>query len=195
MSSPNTSAHPTGRCTDRGAVARLAASFGLEVLHGEDIARARDVGASMIGQTLASAHTLAATQEAAQAVVFGYRENGALTGMMALLPLNAAGLARLCEGTFDSRAPDLDTIARPGQEPACYYAWGIAATSKDASRALIRASSTLHTTLFWAIPSFTRAVTPEGARLMSSFGYRPFSPSDPELIIAPSPGRPAAPSQ
>lgn len=191
---PSSSAHPTGKCTDRSAVARFASGFGLEVLSDSDIALAREVSADMIGADLASAETLIACQRTAEAVVFGYRENGALTGMMALLPLNADGLVNMECGAFDARAPSLNLIARPGDEPAGYYAWGIAATTKDAARALIRTSAALRTNLFWAIPSFTRAATADGLRLMSSFGYRPFIDADPQLIMAPAPGRPKAAS-
>lgn len=182
--------HPTGKCTDRDDVARLAAGFGLEVLQGADIALARDVGAAMIGPNLASAATLQRIEEHARAVVFGYREAGRLTGMMALLPLNARGHEALQLGAFDAREPDLDAVAQPGETPHCYYAWGIAALSKDAARALIKASSALHARLFWDIPSYTRAATGDGLRLMTSFGYRPLSLSDPNLLVAPAPGQP-----
>lgn len=184
------SAHPTGRCTDRNLVARHAATFGLMVLHGQDIALARDIGAAMIGADLASAETLTRCQQTAEAVVFGYREADVLTGMMALLPLNGAGLRQLEAASFDARDPSLDLVSRPGEAPACYYAWGIAATTKDAARALIKASASLHTHLFWAIPSYTRAATEDGLRLMSSFGYRPYTKVDPQLIVALAPGAP-----
>jgi len=182
--------HPTGRCTDRDAVASLAVTYRLEALGDADIGIARDIGAALIGETLASADLLSAIQRATHNVVFGFREDGALTGMMALLPLRQAGHALLLAGRFDARAPDLDLVARPGEAPACYYAWGIAATSKHAARAMIQFSSTLHQTLFWDIPSFTRAVTGDGVRLMGSFGYRPINDADPQLIMAPPPGRP-----
>lgn len=185
---------PTGTCTDRDTVASLAAAYNLEALDAPDIAVAREIGAKLIGETLASADTLIAIQQTARSVVFGYRENGALTGMMALLPLREAARALLIEGRFDARAPSLDLVARPGEAPACYYAWGIAATSKQAARAMIQASSALRRTLFWAIPSFTRAVTGDGLRLMRSFGYRPVGDDDPQLIMAPAPGRPPEPS-
>lgn len=189
---PSSPAHPTGRCTDRSEVARFAADFGLETLADDDIARVRDVAAAMIGAELASAACLIECQRAARAVVFGYREASALTGMIALLPMNTAGLRELHEARFNAREPSTALIARPGEEPACYYAWGIAAFSKDAARALIRASAALHAQLFWAIPSFTRAATADGLRLMSSFGYRPFGAADPALIMAPAPGAPKA---
>lgn len=191
MSSALTSsAHPTGICTDRTLVARLAAAFGLEVLQADDIATARAIGAAMIGAELASAETLIMCEHAAEAVVFGYREAGALTGMMALLPLNARGHAQIEAAAFDAQAPALDLVARPGEAPSAYYAWGIAATSKEAARRMIKTSAALRRLLFWAIPTYTRAVTDDGLRLMSSFGYRPFTDKDPHLIMAPAPGPP-----
>lgn len=185
------STDPHGACTDRSMVASLAASYGLEALAAGDIVTARDIGAGLIGQSLASAETLIAIQRTAESVVFGYREDGALAGMMALLPLREPAIAALLEGRFDACSPDMDLVARPGEAPACYYAWGIAATSKTAARAMIQASAALRRTLFWAIPSFTRAVTDDGRRLMASFGYRPVSDVDPHLIMAPATGRPS----
>lgn len=189
---PATRCHPTGDCTDRGLVASFVERFGVEVLSDSDIVFAREVGAKMIGPNLADSATLIECQRIAGAVVFGYRESDDLTGMMALLPLGAAALSQLENATFDACDLDLDLIARPGEKPACYYAWGIAATSKNAARALIQASAALHTQLFWSIPSFTRAATDDGLRVMSSFGYRPFADADPRLLKAAAPGAPKA---
>jgi len=185
------SAYPSGACPERDKVASLVAGYGLRPLSNHEIALAQAIGAQLIGQSLASVETLVEIEATARHVLFGFCEDGSLTGMMALLPLRAPALTALVNGQFDARAPDIALVARPGEAPACYYAWGIAATSKHAARAMIQASAALRRTLFWAIPSFTRAVTEDGRRLMASFGYQPINGADPQLLVAPALGRPS----
>jgi predicted GNAT family N-acyltransferase len=55
------------------------------------------------------------------------RLDAAVKGFCAFLPLNAAGLVALKDGTFEPRDPDLALLAREGEDPAALYLWATVA--------------------------------------------------------------------
>ncbi len=55
------------------------------------------------------------------------RAGAELVGLCAYLPVTEAGLAAFKAGTFNARAPDLNLLAKRGEEPAALYLWAIVA--------------------------------------------------------------------
>lgn len=154
-------------------VALVAAQHGLGVLDADGIAEARALAAQLIGEGVADVDRFAALQSHFGAAVFGLRQDGVLTGLLAAFPLNAIGLRTLERAAFDAVMLDLAQVARPGEQPAAYYGWGFAATNKDGARAVLRASVDIHRLLYWGVPTFARAVTSDGMRALQSIGFHP----------------------
>jgi hypothetical protein len=115
------------------------------------------------------------------------RQNESLTGLLAAFPLNRAGLDAVEHATFDAVALDLALVAEPGVRPAGYYGWGFAATNKDGARAVLRASIDIHRLLYWATPTFARAVTSDGTRALTSIGFHPHAQQAGLFFIPPAP--------
>ena len=116
-----------------------------------------------------------------------------ITALLAAFPVNARGLDLLQDGSFDTINIDVSTISSPGETPAAYYGWGFAAATKDGGRAVVKASAQIHRELYWATPTFARAVTADGLRALSSIGFLPTNGADRSLLWIPAnlfaPGR------
>lgn len=177
-----------GRNTLPTNVAHVAGVHALEVLDERGVRDARTVAAELIGDGIATAECLVALQSRFNASVLGFRQDNALTGMLGAFPINRAGLKAVENGIFDAVQLDLDLVAQPGEEPAGYYGWGFAATSRDGARAVMRACVDIHRLLYFAVPTFARAVTADGSRALQSIGFRPHERHASLFIIAPSIG-------
>ena len=190
----NTPADPAlpGQCSNPSDVARVAAAFGLSVLDDDGIRQARDLSVALLGDVVAPAETFCAVQRAVGAAMFGFREAGVLTAVLAAFPLNYEGLAHLRAGTFDAVNLDVTLVAGPGERPGAYYGWGFAATTKDGGRAVLRASAEIHRQLYWATPTFARAVTTDGLRALTALGFKPVVWGDPGLLCIDPPALGAA---
>lgn len=175
-----------GRNTLPQNVAAVAAQHGLEVLDAEAIREARVLAVQLIGEGVASAERLISLQSQFGAALFGLRQEGVLTGLLAAFPLNATGLEALERGAFDAVALDTALVARPGEEPAAYYGWAFAATNHDGGRAVMMASVDIHRLLYWAVPTFARAVTADGSRALQRIGFRPHATQPGLFMIAPA---------
>jgi len=160
-----------GRNTLPSHVAAVAAVHGLEALDADGIRDARALAAQLIGEGIATDGHLAALQAHFGASIFGLRQDGALCGLLAAFPLNEAGLEAVEQGRFNAVALDLALVARAGEQPTAYYGWGFAATNKDGARAVLKASVDIHRLLYWAVPTFARAVTADGVRALQSIGF------------------------
>lgn len=175
---------------DPGEVARLARLHRLSLLDDAGVSAARDFAAKLVGDGVAPASVFIAVQRRAGAAVFGFHEKGTLTGVLAAFPVDAEGLQRLREGSFNAIDLDLDLVARPGETPAAYYGWGFAASTPNGGRAVVKASAQIHRELYWATPTFARAVTADGVRALTAIGFRPVDGGGANLLwIAPNSSR------
>lgn len=185
MNLPDEDAARAGANASPKAVAQTASLFGLELLDDAGIVEARALAARLIGEAIAPASSFIAVQQIFAGAVFGLRESGALTGVLAAFPLNQAGHEALTSGGFDAAVLDPLQVALPGHEPAAYYGWGFAASTKDGARAVMKASVEIHRQLYWAVPVYARAVTGDGERALQSIGFRPMPGREGLLAIAP----------
>lgn len=125
----------------------------------------------MIGQDIATAATLNAVQAIRRGSILVATDRRGVSGVLATLVLRAKGLAAIRSGRFDGVAVDLDLVCRPGEAPAAFYAWGVAARDKVAARSVVAGAARL-TQLFSSIPRFARAATSAGARTLTErMGY------------------------
>jgi hypothetical protein len=170
---------------DPAYVSRVAGRFGLHALEEAEMEEAHALAARLIGPGIAGAQAFVALQRAAVAAVFGAREEGVLTALLSAFPLNAGGLMRLEEGSFDAMNLDLAMLAAPGELPAAYYGWGFAAATKDGARAVVKASLEIHRQLYWGVPTYARAVTADGARALASIGFAPARSGEGMFVIPP----------
>jgi hypothetical protein len=181
-----------GICADPRQVSAVASQHRLILLDEDEVCAARALAARLVGE-VAPDSAFVAVQHAAGAAIFGYFEGAEMTALLAAFPVNARGLDLLQRGSFDAINIDLATIAQPGELPAAYYGWGFAAATKDGGRAVVKASAQIHRELYWATPTFARAVTADGLRALTAIGFQPTNSTDRSLLWIPAnafaPGR------
>lgn len=171
-----------GRCADPAAILRVARGFGLKALDDASISDARALAHSLLGDQVAPAVAFVAVQQRFPAAVMGFVEDGVITGVLSAFPLNATGLERIERGAFDAFNLDLALVTSPGEHPSAYYGWGFAARTKEAGRAVVKASVEIQRQLYWATPCFARAVSADGVRALTSIGFRRHAGADPSLL-------------
>jgi len=174
-----------GACGDPARIAAVAALCGLEPATTAQIESGRALAARLISNDLTSVDLLSAVQEITKSSLFVFCENGEVTGVLGFFGVTEAGLQALDAGGFDARAFDLAFVARPPNEPACVYAFGVAASTKAGGSAIIRASAAIQEGLYWSLPIYTRVATDDGARvLLGSLGFAHVD-NDPTLVRRP----------
>jgi hypothetical protein len=147
-------------------VARQLAGFGLHPAGPGDVPEARTLAADLIGGGVVSEADFARVHRRSRMALFLAREEGRLTGLLAFVPLTAAGTRAVREDRFDAGAPADEHIARPGDEVCALYGWGVAATTKDAARRLIEGARAVGRGPAAHLPTYARPTTEAGHRLM-----------------------------
>ena len=97
------------------------AEAGYEVAAVSDLAETHALIERLVGPPLASVEVMRAIQERSEASLFIFREQGRITGVLGELALVESGFEAIKAGAFSGVSPELDHIARPGDEVAAYY--------------------------------------------------------------------------
>lgn len=143
---------------------RLAA-IGMVPARLDETGAIRDLAARLIGPNIADEAALASIHRRTGYGFYVAREAGALSAVMALVLLNAVGLAAVRADTFNSLRPDPAQAVLPHEAPQAVYGWGIAAATRESARVLVESS--------WAVldvvrrPFFVRAATEAGRRMLT----------------------------
>ncbi|HXQ46615.1 MAG TPA: hypothetical protein VN806_08370 [Caulobacteraceae bacterium] len=140
----------------------------------EEIAEAHDLAARLIEGKIATAATLARVHARTGAGVFVVREEGLLTGVLALVMLSDEGREAVWRDEFDAICPADRHVVRRGGEPAAVYGWGVAASNHEAAKKCIKGYLLASRTAVPHLAFFGRPVTAAGRRLMfESLGFAP----------------------
>jgi predicted GNAT family N-acyltransferase len=92
-------------------------------------------------------------------------------GFFAFLMLNADGVRRLAEGTFDGANPDFALLSAQNERPAGIYAWAVCAP-RGMTAALPLVMEKISTPLYRKANMYTNAATEEGARFFEAIGLK-----------------------
>jgi hypothetical protein len=178
---------------ERSTLLRCGESFGLRAPAITEIGAVHDFAAGLIGGEIASSRVLAAVCRRAPGSLLICSDSAGVEGLLATLPLRETGRRSLLSGSFDGVRLDIGQVARAGEGPAAAYAWGCAARTRTAAKALLGASQAMAEEVFADIPFYSRAATDAGRRtLTASLGYVPLKGSDPDLYWRPAGVRLAA---
>lgn len=115
------------------------------------------------------------------------------SGLVAILPLNEAGLDAIVTGRLEGGRPDLALIAPPGEEPKALYFWLVYLPGK-LSRLLAAIGGALRDLSGAGCVIFSRAVDRQSRRLHSTIGFsgaREVYPDAPDWLLVTFP-EPAA---
>lgn len=147
------------------AVRERLAGIGMAPVGADELGAVRDLAAHLISPNIAGEAALRRVHRRTGYGFYVAREAGVLSAVMALVLLNAAGLAAVRAETFDPLLPDPAHAVLPHEAPQGVYGWGVAAATR-ASAAVLVASC-------WAVldviprPFFVRAATGAGRRMLT----------------------------
>jgi len=148
-------------------LARDLAPFDVRPAEPERITEARAFAAQLIGEGIVTAGDLERIHMlSGEAALFTTAEGGQLTGILAFVLLNAAGLAAVRTGAFNALSPADAHVAGPGEPARAFYGWGVAATTKPSARRLIDGARAIMAGAVGHLPKFARPTTEAGHRLM-----------------------------
>ncbi|WP_297695896.1 hypothetical protein [Phenylobacterium sp.] len=158
---------------------------------GADMAEARNLAAELIGGELVATETLQRVQAYTDCAVAVAHEEGQVTGVLAWVHLNAAGVDAVMSGAFDVFNPAEAHMAAPDEIVCGTYGWGIAASTKPTAKRL-GAVSEEGAPLYEHVARFARIATEAGRRFMCDrLGYRELPGSDLVWLPATAPIRTA----
>lgn len=169
-----------GQCvagrTGKGRTARTLrntfAGLGLYPARTDEFSAIHRLGSGLIGAGVASEDALRTVHRRQRCGFYVTREGGRVTGAMALVLLNQAGLEAVCTDRFDANHPDPGHEILPGEAPVAVYGWGIAAENRNAAGSIVASCRALRDIL--PVPFFLRAATGAGRRLFA--GKMEFTP-------------------
>jgi hypothetical protein len=142
-------------------------SFDVWPVEAGETMEARQFAAGLIGRGIVSALDLERVhRQSGGLALFVAREEGALSGVLAFVLLNAAGLRAVQAESFDALAPAPWHLARPGERAEGFYGWGVAATTKPSARRVVGAAHAVMHGPLSHLPKYARPTTEAGRRLM-----------------------------
>ena len=169
------------------------AAFGLRAARAHEVAPAHALARALIGEGIVAAEDLGRVHARTGAGLFVALEDGALTGVLAFVLLNAAGHAAVLTETFDALSPAEAHIAGRDQPASGFYGWGVAATTRTSAHQLIEGSRAMGRSSVGHLPYYARPTTPKGERLMRErLGFIDVPGSTSGLVWAPPGGWTAA---
>lgn len=143
---------------------------------------ARDLAAELISPHVALAITLRRAQARTRSAIFVLGPDEAISGVVAILPLNPAGLEAIQSHAFDPKNPPDELLCAPGEAIAGLYGWGFVGSTRRASAVVLDGAIRLRNHLK-AIPFFTRAATAAGDKVLRGrMGYAPY-PAAPDNLL------------
>lgn len=150
--------------------ARLAhdlAPFDVRPASDAEIPAARAFAAQLIGKGIVTAADLERVHRlTGGAALYTTYEDGPLSGVLAFVLLNAAGLEAVRAGAFNALSPFAGHVARPGEPARAFYGWGVAATTKASARRVVDGARAILGGAVGHLPKFARPTTEAGHRLM-----------------------------
>ena len=153
-------------------VIEMVTELGFVLPTEEEVEISREIAARMIHPNIAQAEQFMRVERHSGVGMLVYKEQGHVTGMMAMIMLNRHGHDAIRQGTFDPIEPDLDHLCKSNDPLVAGYGWGFAATTKLSGRSVVGAFDHVRRKLFSTIPIYTRAATEDGERIVKGFlGY------------------------
>lgn len=129
--------------------------------------------ANVLGNGIASVDTVRAVHAKQGFSIWKVADSkGKISGVFALLYLNAEGLQAVQDEDFDAANPDMSHLAEQPQDVVAIFAWCFVLRGK-AKAALLKVATWLDLCGWNECPIFTNPVTPQGSRLAEALGFQP----------------------
>lgn len=161
----------------------VLAQHGFSLATDAEIEAGRAVAASLVGDGIAATETMRRIQARTGCACFVLRGQEGMTAALSIIPLTAAALPGLSRGQFDAISPAEDLVARPQDDMAALYIWGGAGLTWRGRMQAVSAAMALREDAHPTLPTYARAATSEGERVLQSRLCA--RPGAGDLVVAP----------
>lgn len=157
---------------------------GLQRCRPDQIEAALALGETLLGGRLARAEVVFTLDAITRMTVWTI--GNPVEGLYLIVPLTQEGRQAVETGEFNPGDPALRHVAPANTPIFGLYVGCYAGATKQARRAVMSASATVRVSLYAAVPCYARGATEDGARSMTSLGFKPLEGGIPELFVSES---------
>ncbi len=155
--------------------------YGLRRCPIKHVVPALRVGEQLLGAKLASAEVVSTLDAITQMTIWVTGQP--VQGLYLIVPLTEEGRLGVETADFNPVDPALRHIAPANTPIFGLYVGVYAGATKDARRNIMAASASVRAKLYAPVPCYARAATDDGARSMTSLGFRPLSGGLADLFV------------
>lgn len=146
-------------------------AYGFRVANDSEIAEAISVGERLINGELARCSAVREFQNITGMTAWVCGRP--VDGLFLVAPLSKEGDRAVRRGEFSPAVPNRNHLASIGELCWGLYVGVYAGKTREARRAIMKASAVLRVEIFGTVPCYARAATDDGARTMVNLGFRP----------------------
>lgn len=159
----------------------ILSPYKMRKINDEEIPQLCDFATNLFGFETVPAEVLSEVEKWSQRALFVRIVEDKISGFLALMPLTSAGHSALRSGQMYGTNIKKEWVASPDMPLEAGLLWGMGGHSKRDQRAVVFALMSIWNNMFPGMPTYSRAATEHGLRLMVRMGY--------EKVLS-MPGRP-----
>lgn len=164
---------------DYAGLVRRAGEFGFRKASCAELGAGLALAERLTGQAMATAASILWIESLTG--MAAWVTGDPVDGVFITVPLSAAGVAAVRDGSFVPASLSLAHICCAGEACAGVYIGVYAGATKEARRRVMMAAGSTRKEFFAPVPCFARGVTEDGKRSMASLGFQPVEGGLPDL--------------
>lgn len=150
---------------------KILRAHNMRRVHAQEIHLVRNLAANLIGVEPAPASVMARVERWTQLTFLVRLSQRQITGFLALIPLSRAGHHALLSGALTRSRIDREWVAAPGEPFEAGFLWGMGGVTAQDQTSILLALMAIWKQLYPDMPTYSRAATQYGLRLMRRMGY------------------------
>lgn len=162
-------------------MASAMVAHGLRRCEPSKIEAALALGETLIGGALARAEVVYTLDMITKMTI--WVTGDPIDGLYLIVPLTDEGRVGVENGEFNPADPALRHVAPANTPIFGLYVGCYAGATKVARRSVMSASASVRVSLYAPVPCYARGATEDGARSMTSLGFRRLSGGLPDLFV------------
>ncbi len=150
---------------------RILKAHRMRAIHAHEIPLVRALAADLLGLEPAPLSVMARVERWTHLTFFVRITDRKITGFLAVIPLTRSGHQALLTGKLTGCDIEKAWVAAPGQPFEAGLLWGMGGGTARDQTSILLALMAIWKKLYPSMPTYSRAATPLGLRLMRRLGY------------------------
>ncbi len=156
---------------EREKIDEILIAYQMRRMTDDEVPALRMIAMNLLGFASAPEEILLKVSHWSDMSLFARHTEGELTGFLAIIPLNREGHKALRSGDMYGSNIEEKWVAHPGEPMEAGLLWGMGGHSARDQRAVVFALLSICKNLFPGMPTYSRAATEHGLRIMVRMGY------------------------